>query len=176
MLSLLGPCNQPWRGKAYPITLLRTRRRSHKHFSSNCGASREPPPSGKRRGGNPDHLRAITWLGSTLTTTYFIDFPSISLHQCGVPAGMMTMSPALIRRITPPSIEVPLTPGGSGCSEREHECKNAEQHPYCFSFLQIQLNRISPRALGMRLFAARAGRCLHPAPGASPPRIGSRSA
>lgn len=42
------------------------------------------------------YLRASNRLGSNRTTTYVID-PSILLNQCGVPAGMMTTSPAFIR-------------------------------------------------------------------------------
>ena len=43
----------------------------------------------------PDYLGASNRLGSNRTTTYVID-PSILLNQCGVPAGMMTTSPAFI--------------------------------------------------------------------------------
>src|SRR5207302_4814337 len=60
------------------------------------------------------YLRVTTRVGSTRTTVY-VRSSSTSGNQCGVPAGMMTISPFAIRRRTPPSIAVPLNPGPLIC-------------------------------------------------------------
>src|SRR5689334_22513292 len=59
----------------------------------------------------PCHLSWTSFFGSTRTTRYTMRGLSTSLNQCGVLGGMITTSPALIRRLAPPWIELPVVLG-----------------------------------------------------------------